>query len=147
MKNDETGTRAMALASPRIHEVPDDLLAAIDYCYEQGWTDGLPVVPPVVGRVAAVRAREGRPSETVIATHPATGLELSLHAAAVNSVMAGCLPEHFPVVVAAFEAMNKPDFNFHGSTASTGGSAALLIGSGPVPDHIDVHAARHIGRT
>jgi hypothetical protein len=140
MKNDETGTRAMALASPRIHEVPDDLLAAIDYCYEQGWTDGLPVVPPVVGRVDAMLARQSRPSETVIATHPATGLELSLHAAAVNSVMAGCLPEHFPVVVAAFEAMNKPDFNFHGSTASTGGSAPLLIVSGAYADEIGMNS-------
>ena len=35
----------------RIHDVPDDLLAAIDYCYAQGWTDGLPVIPPVVERV------------------------------------------------------------------------------------------------
>ena len=34
----------MPAVSPRIHEVPDDLLAAIDYCYDQGWTDGLPVV-------------------------------------------------------------------------------------------------------
>src|SRR5258708_8728956 len=143
MKNDETGTREMALASPRIHEVPDDLLAAIDYCYEQGWTDGLPVVPPVVDRVDAVLARQGRPSETVIATHPATGLELSLHAAAVNSVMAGCLPEHFPVVVAAFEAMNKPDFNFHSSTASTGGPSPLLILRGPYPPPIALHSILH----
>src|ERR1700724_3250382 len=141
MKNDETGTCAMARASPRIHEVPDDLLAAIDYCYEQGWTDGLPVVPPVVERVDAMLARQGRPAETVIATHPATGLELSLHAAAVNAVMAGCLPEHFPVVVAAFEAMNKPEFNFHGSTASTGGSAPLLLVSGPGTDHLGKKAA------
>ena len=47
-----------------------------------------------------------------------------LAGAAVNAVMAGCLPEYFPVVVAAFEAMAKA-FNFHGSTASTGGSALL----------------------
>ena len=33
-------------AHEMIHHVPDDLLEAIDYCYEQGWTDGLPVVPP-----------------------------------------------------------------------------------------------------
>ena len=130
----------MARAASRIHEVPDDLLAAIDYCYEQGWTDGLPVVPPIVDRVDAMLARQSRPAETVIATHPATGLELSLHAAAVNSVMAGCLPEHFPVVVAAFEAMNKPDFNFHGSTASTGGSAPLLIVSGAYGDEIGMNS-------
>ena len=130
----------MARAASRIHEVPDDLLAAIDYCYDQGWTDGLPVVPPVVARVDAMLARQSRPAETVIATHPATGLELSLHAAAVNSVMAGCLPEHFPVVVAAFEAMNRPDFNFHGSTASTGGSAPLLIVSGAYGDEIGMNS-------
>ena len=94
----------MPLDFNRIHDVPDDLLAAIDYCYEQGWTDGLPVIPPVLERVHAMLAYEGRPPEAVIATHPATGLQLTVHAAAVNSVMAGCLPEYFPVVVAAFEA-------------------------------------------
>ena len=127
-------------ALSRIHEVPDDLLAAIDYCYEQGWTDGLPVVPPVVDRVEAMLVADSRPAGTVIATHPATGLELSLHAAAVNAVMAGCLPEYFPVLVAAFAAMDRPDFNFHGSTASTGGSAPLLVVSGPYAEDIGMNA-------
>ena len=130
----------MALASARIHEVDDDPLAAIDYCYEQGWTDGLPVVPPDVRRVEAMLLFEGRPPETVLAAHPATGFECTVHAAAVNAVMAGCKPEYFPVVVAAFEAMNEPDFNFHGSTASTGGSAPLLVVSGPMIDDIGMNA-------
>src|SRR5260221_9213779 len=130
----------MPAALSRIHEVPDDLLAAIDYCHDQGWTDGLPVVPPAVDRVKAMRAGDSRPAETVIAHHPATGLELALHAAAVNAVMAGCLPEHFPVLVAAFEAMDRPDFNFHGSTASTGGAAPLLIVSGGAADDIGMNA-------
>ena len=43
----------------QIHEVEDNLLAAIDYCYEQGWTDGLPVVPPEESRVTAMCAMEG----------------------------------------------------------------------------------------
>ena len=73
----------MPLDVNRIHDVPDDLLAAIDYCYEQGWTDGLPVIPPVPERVHAMLAYEGRPSEAVIATHPATTLQLTVHAAAV----------------------------------------------------------------
>ena len=74
----------MSFDPRRIHEVPDDLLAAIDYCYEQGWTDGLPVIPPAIERVEATLAFEGRPPEAVIATHPATGLQLTVHAAAVN---------------------------------------------------------------
>ena len=86
----------------QIHDVSDDALAAIDYCYEQGWTDGLPVVPPESSRVEAMLSFEGRPPETIIAKHPATGLELTIQSAAVNAVMAGCLPEYFPVVIAAF---------------------------------------------
>ena len=122
-------------------EVEDDALAAIEACYERGWTDGLPVVPPEQSRVQAMLAMEGRPRETVIATHPTTGLECSILAAAVNAVMAGCLPEYFPVVVAALEAANEPAYNFHGSTASTGGSAPLLIVSGPVVADIGMNAA------
>ncbi len=131
---------ANAMDSQPVHEVPDDPLAAIDYCFEQGWTDGLPVVPPEVARVEAMLAFEGRPRETVLAHHPATGLELTVHAAAANAVMAGCLPEYFPVIVAAFEAMEEAPFNFHGSTASTGGSAPLLIVSGPVVDELGMNA-------
>jgi hypothetical protein len=124
----------------RIHEVEDDVLAAIDYCYDQGWTDGLPVVPPDIARVDGMMIYEGRPPETVLGVHPATGLECTVHAAAVNAVMAGCKPEYFPVIVAALEALNEPGFNFHGSTASTGGSAPLIIVSGPVIDDIQMNA-------
>lgn len=123
-----------------VHEVADDLLEAIDYCYEQGWTDGLPVVPPEASRVDAMLAMEGRPADTVLAHHPATGQELSVRALAANAVMAGCLPEYFPVLVAAFEAMDREPFNFHGSTASTGGSAPLLIVSGPLVDEIGMNS-------
>src|SRR4029453_1270509 len=101
-------------ALSRIHEAPDDLLAAIDWCYDQGWTDGLPVVPPAIDRVEAMLADNQRPGASVrrppkpgLPRHPPTGLALSLHAAAVNAGMAGCLPAYFPVVVAAFEAMDR----------------------------------------
>ena len=126
------------------HEVAGDVLDAIEYCYEQGWTDGLPVVPPEASRVTAMLRMEGRPPETVIAHHPATQIDLTLHGAAVNAVMAGCLPEYFPVIVAAFEAMAKKPFNFHGSTASTGGSAPLLVVSGPIVDEINMNAGANL---
>lgn len=131
-------------STARTVDVEDDVLAAIDACYERGWTDGLPVVPPEMSRVEAMLAMEGRPPETVIATHPTTGLECSILAAAVNAVMAGCLPEYFPVVVAALEAANEPGYNFHGSTASTGGSAPLLIIAGPAVTDIGMNAAGNV---
>ena len=127
------------------HEVAADALAAIDYCYEQGWAaDGLPVIPPERSRVEAMVAMEGRPSETILANHPTTGLECSVQAAAVNAVMAGCLPEYFPVIVAALEAANEPGFNFHASAASTGGSTPMMIVSGPVVQDIGMNAAGNV---
>ena len=127
------------------HEVADDALAAIDYCYEQGWAaDGLPVIPPERSRVEAMVAMEGRPPETILANHPTTGLECSVQSAAVNAVMAGCLPEYFPVIVAALEAANEPAFNFHASAASTGGSTPMMIVSGPVVQDIGMNAAGNV---
>lgn len=130
----------MASLIQKVHDVPDDALAAIDYCYEQGWTDGLPVIPPEKSRVEAMLAMEGRPPETIICSHAPTDLACTLYLAAVNAVMAGCLPEYFPVLVAALEAMDKDKFTFHGSAASTGGSSPLLIVSGPVVDEIGMNA-------
>jgi hypothetical protein len=56
---------------------------------------------------------------------------------AINAVMAGCLPIHFPIVVAAWNAMLQPQFLLHGATASTGGCAVLAILNGPVRLEID----------
>ena len=125
-------------------QAPDDALAAIDACFDNGWTDGLPVVPPEQSRVEAMLAMEGRPAETVIATHPTTGLECSILGAAANAVMAGCLPEYFPVVVAALEAANETAYHYHGSAASTGGSCQMLIVSGPVVQDIGMNAAGNV---
>lgn len=121
-------------------QIDTDVGGAIDYCFEQGWTDGLPVVPPEPARVEAMLAMEGRPSETIVASHPTTGRECTVLAAAINTVMAGGLPEYFPVVIAALEAMNEYDYHFYASTASTGGSAPLLIVSGPIVDDIGMNA-------
>ena len=52
--------------------------------------------------------------------------------------MAGCLPEHFPVVVTAFTAMLAPEFLLHGATASTGGCAILLIVNGPIRRELEM---------
>ena len=125
-------------------EIPSDALSAIEYCYDQGWTDGLPVVPPERTRVELMLALEGRPPETVVASHSTTGRECSILAAAVNAVMAGCLPAYFPVVVAALEAMNEHDYHFYASTASTGGAAPLLIVAGPIVQDINMNAGVNV---
>jgi hypothetical protein len=139
MKNDETGTCAMARASPRIHEVPDDLLAAIDYCYEQGWTDGLPVVPPTRTRVDEFVAALGGEPDFVECKVPPRHGGLTREVLAVNMVMAGCKPEYAAVVRAAILALTAKAFNLNGVQATTHMAAPLLIVNGPVASAIGVN--------
>src|SRR5258707_13369306 len=59
---------------------------------------------------------------------------------AINAVMSGCLPMHFPVVAAAWQAMMRDEFLLHGTTSSTGGCAILVIINGPVRLEIGANA-------
>ena len=113
-------------------EVTGTLDDAVEYCYEQGWTDGLPVVPPTEEKVLRFLEAAGRHPSDVIGVEPVRGRVISAEKAAIGAVMAGCRPEYVPVIMAALECMVQPEFNLHGSSASTGGSAPLLIINGPV---------------
>lgn len=135
---------AMTTQDKRNVHVVEDENSAIDYCFEQGWTDGLPVVPPSEERVEAMLEATPKGREKALATHPATGRSCSVYSAAVNAVMAGCRPDYFPVVVAALEAMNEPGYNFHGSCASTGGSAPLLVMSGPICERLGMNSGVNV---
>ena len=119
--------------------LPDDV-SALEQCYERGWTDGLPVIPPAVERVDAMLAAAGADPEAIVAEHPTTGRRCSAHSAAANAVMAGCRDDYFPVVLAALRAMSKEPFNYHASTASTGGAAHAVVVSGPIAEAIGMNA-------
>lgn len=122
----------------------EDPLSAIEYCYEAGWTDGLPVVPPTTELVDKMLTDNGYNPTEPVGEHLTTKRTCTAHAAAANSVMAGCLPEHFPVVVAALRAMSKPGFNYHGSTASTGGAAHMVVVSGPITEQLEMNASGNL---
>ena len=109
--------------------------------FANGWTDGLPVVPPTPERVDAFLEVVGADDPTVlIGFMPARERGVTLEKAAVNAVMAGCLPEYFPVVVAALEAMFDAAFNAHTVLSSTGGAALGLVVSGPIASEIGMNA-------
>ena len=78
-----------------------DPIAAIEFCYQQGWTDGLPVIPPTEERVAAFLAHVERGRDDMIGMVPERRRRVTLEQVVANAVMAGCLPEYAPVVVAA----------------------------------------------
>src|SRR5262249_46317786 len=68
------------------------------------------------------------------------GRSVTVAKVAVNAMLAGCLPEYMPVVVAAVKAMLDPAFNVAGSMTSTAGGAPLVIVHGPVARAIGVHS-------
>ena len=120
----------MELTSSRIDGA--DFTAAQELYHSRGWTDGLPIIPPTPELVSACLDWALLPPEHLIGIEPVRERAITAEKLAINSVMAGGLPEHFPLVVASFTAMLHDDFLLHGATASTGGCAVLLIVNGPI---------------
>ena len=110
----------------------DSLLGAIEYCYEQGWTDGLPVVPPTRSLVGRFLAQSGRDPGEVLADLAQFRRVATVRQVAVNAAMAGCRPEYLPVVLAAFEAVIDEGWPAAGGWQSTTGGGPMLIVNGPM---------------
>jgi len=113
---------------------------AVEYYHSRGWTDGLPIVPPTAERVGRFLERAGRDPSEIIGTEPTRGRVVTAEKLAINAVMAGCLPEHLPVVMAALEAMCEPAFNLHAVTVSTMGAAVLTVVNGPVVKELGLNS-------
>ena len=102
-----------------------------EYMSEQGWSDGLPLVPPTPTRVAHMLTGTMRnPNEVLGHCAPMYG-EVTIEKVAINSVMAGCAPQHLRLVLAAVEAMLTDEFNVHGVHATTMGATPAVIVHGP----------------
>src|SRR5438094_10002576 len=91
--------------------------AAVEYYIEQGWTDGLPIVPPTEERVAEFLAVAGLAPDQVIAENRTRRRIVTAEKVAINAVMAGCKPDYMPVVVAVLEALCDDRYNLHRPTA------------------------------
>ncbi|MEZ5411383.1 MAG: hypothetical protein R2761_25355 [Acidimicrobiales bacterium] len=123
-------TETRVLGSRRIPL--DDPADAQEYFHSRGWTDGLPIVPPTAAAVEAALDWVGMPPDQLIGIEPVRQRAITAEKVAVNAIMAGCLPMHLPVVITAVTGMLHPDFEVHGPSASTGGSAILCIVNGPI---------------
>ena len=120
-----------------------DALEAMERYARNGWTDGLPIVPPTEERVRECLEWAGLPGDHVIGIETVRRRPLTAEKVAVNAVMAGCLPPSFPVVATALEAMCDEAFLLHGCSASTGGSAPLLVVNGPIRLELGMNATHN----
>ena len=112
--------------------------AVIEYCYERGWTDGLPVVPATRSGVEAFLATTERGPDEIIGSAAHLGRSITVAQAAANAIMAGCRPEYFPVVLAAWEAVNL-ERSARGAWQSTSGPAPLIVVNGPVRSRLGIN--------
>ena len=121
----------MATVSSVTHTQP--LADLIEQLYEQGVTDGFPVVPPTRDRVDHML--EGAPErsrdELLGVLGPCYG-EATVEKVAINAVMAGCKPEYFPVVLAGVEALCDERLCAHGLNVTLFSAAPWAIINGPV---------------
>ncbi|MGZ8265286.1 MAG: hypothetical protein ACXW2I_13920 [Burkholderiales bacterium] len=109
--------------------------------FEKQWTDGLPVIPPTPDRVARFLAVVDRDPDEVVAVMPPRHGPARIRTIAANAVMAGCLPEYFPVVLAAVEAINDPGFPLATLVGMRPETPFFLI-NGPVREQIGVECGR-----
>jgi hypothetical protein len=129
------------VSSPAGAEDPvEQAKAAIEYCYDKGWTDGLPVVPATAADVAGCLATTPHPADEIIGTQPHLGRSVTVAQAAANAIMAGCKPEYFPVVLAAWQAVMQ-ERSSRGAWQSTSGPAPLIVVNGPVRTRLSINYA------
>lgn len=114
---------------------------AIEHCYESGWTDGLPVVPPTEEFIGEFLAHTRRKPDDVLCTAPHLRRDCTVLDAAACAVMAGCRPEYFTTLIAVVEAFATIGPVMSQST--TGRAFPILI-NGPVRKRIGVNCTHNI---
>ena len=105
--------------------------AALEDLHNRHMTDGLPVIIPTPARVSKMVLASGQDADMILGTMgPANGMA-TLEKVAVAAVMAGCLPDYMPLVVAALKAVIDPRFDLTEMQATTHCTAPLIIVNGP----------------
>ena len=124
--------KATELVEPEPGEIvfegtPDEINR---FYYENGWSDGLPIVPPTAARVDEFLGdRPGR--RRALGVLLPDRRSATVRTVAINGVMAGCRPEYMPVLVALIEAMADPRYGVEHS-GNTPGAETLIIVNGPI---------------
>jgi hypothetical protein len=131
-----------ARVSPTVEIADDDLDGWLDFAEEQGWGDGLPLVPPTAERVQAVLERlpPGIDPDEVVAALPPRGGLVTRRVLAINAVMAGCRPDTLPVLTTAVRALARPEINLRGVNATTHPVAPLIIVHGAAVEQMGFNA-------
>ncbi len=114
-------------------------LDTIETYFENGWTDGLPIVPPTESAVQEFVAASGRDGDDVLGVMPPRMGIVTVESVAINSVMAGCRAEYMPVVLAAVAAALDERFDVRGLQATSDPAAPLVMITGPIVEAVGIN--------
>lgn len=117
----------------------DETEDLIEVCYENGWTDGLPVVPPTLERVERMLSATDRDPDELIAAVPPKWGRATVEKVAINAVMAGCKPAYLPLILTAVEAMTAEQFNLHGVQVTTSHVGPMFVVNGPIRKQLEIN--------
>jgi hypothetical protein len=122
----------------------EDLLAVAEAMNHQflewKWSDGLPLVPPTPDRVEHMLKGINRAPQDVIAQlEPGFGVA-TVEKIAANAVMAGCRPEHLPVIITAVQCISDPRINLRNKAMSTGPHAPMVLVNGPISKDLNINS-------
>ena len=106
------------------------------YFTQNGWTDGLPIIPPTEARVAEFLKYTDYAPDAVIAEIPPSYRKATAKLIAVNGVMSGCPPEYMPILIAFTKAMTDGDFRR--TLASTHAWTPYCILNGPLARQLEL---------
>lgn len=111
------------------------------FFYRNGWTDGLAIAPPTEKAVAEMMTGTDLPAGHVVAKLiPRLG-KATVEKIAINAVMAGALPTHMPVLIAAVQTLTDPKSRFDTFEVSTGSWAPFFVVNGPIRNDIHVNCS------
>lgn len=100
------------------------------YFLQHSWSDGLPLAPPTRDAVDEMLEGTDLPTDQVIGLVEPGGGEATIEKIAINAVMAGCLPQYMPLVIAAVEAITDPKFDLREIQCTSCNMSPFLVVSG-----------------
>jgi hypothetical protein len=125
-------------------EVPSDPGLMFQYFINRGWSDGLPMLPPTEAAIDAMIAGSDLKKDELLGVIPPLNGIATVERVAANAVMAGCLPDYFPLVLAAVRGVLQPGFNLDGVQTTTGNVAPLVIINGPCRNRLQINYSSNV---
>jgi hypothetical protein len=140
MARDTQNGRPTEIFTVEMDETPAGLNAVNCFLAERDWSDGIPVVPPTPAAVEQMlQGTKRQPQDVLMVMEPGFGLA-TVEKIAINAVMAGCRPEHLPVLLAAIDCLAQPEMNHRDMQVSGHTEAPMILVNGPVAETAGINS-------